>query len=45
MVESDKPKIVFVMLDGLGDHSHQTAEGYKTPLQMAETPVLDALAS
>ena len=41
-----KPRLIFVMLDGLGDHSHlQKDNTYKTPLQLAHTPNLDWLAS
>jgi len=45
-MDSAKAKIIFVMLDGLGDHSHKGEDNeMKTCLQMADTPNLDFLAS
>ncbi|XP_022861641.1 uncharacterized protein LOC111382013 [Olea europaea var. sylvestris] len=46
MVNSEKPKrrVAFVLIDGLGDVSLPKF-GYKTPLQVANTPNLDAIAS
>uniref|UniRef100_A0A5B6ZM59 Metalloenzyme domain-containing protein n=1 Tax=Davidia involucrata TaxID=16924 RepID=A0A5B6ZM59_DAVIN len=46
MVNSDQPKrrVAFVLIDGLGDVSLPRL-GYKTPLQVAKIPNLDAIAS
>ncbi|KAA8547844.1 hypothetical protein F0562_004273 [Nyssa sinensis] len=46
MVNSDQPKrrVAFVLIDGLGDVSLPRF-GYKTPLQVAKIPNLDAIAS
>lgn len=46
MVNSEEPKrrVAFVLIDGLGDVSLPRF-GYKTPLQVAFTPNLDAIAS
>ncbi|KAL3526666.1 hypothetical protein ACH5RR_011322 [Cinchona calisaya] len=46
MVNLDQPKsrVAFVLIDGLGDVSLPRL-GYKTPLQVAKTPNLDAIAS
>lgn len=37
-------KCVLILLDGLGDRSHEEL-GHRTPLQAARTPVLDRLAA
>ncbi|GJT60793.1 probable 2,3-bisphosphoglycerate-independent phosphoglycerate mutase [Tanacetum coccineum] len=37
-------RVVFVLIDGLGDVSFQRF-GYKTPLEAAKVPNLDAIAS
>lgn len=37
-------KCLLVLLDGLGDRAHRALDG-RTPLQAAETPIFDALAS
>ncbi|KAK4409783.1 2,3-bisphosphoglycerate-independent phosphoglycerate mutase 1 [Sesamum angolense] len=46
MVNSEEPKrrVAFVLVDGLGDVSLPRF-GYKTPLQVANVPNLDAIAS
>ncbi|XP_028109057.1 uncharacterized protein LOC114307830 [Camellia sinensis] len=46
MVNSKEPKrrVAFVLIDGLGDVSLPRL-GYKTPLQVAKVPHLDAIAS
>ncbi|KAK6128819.1 hypothetical protein DH2020_037455 [Rehmannia glutinosa] len=46
MVNSEEPKrrVAFVLIDGLGDVSLPRF-GYKTPLQVANIPNLDAIAS
>lgn len=46
MVNSNEPKrrVAFVLIDGLGDVSLPRL-GYKTPLQVAKVPHLDAIAS
>uniref|UniRef100_A0A5B6ZPP5 Metalloenzyme domain-containing protein n=1 Tax=Davidia involucrata TaxID=16924 RepID=A0A5B6ZPP5_DAVIN len=46
MFNSDQPKrrVAFVLIDGLGDVSLPKL-GYKTPLQVAKIPNLDAIAS
>ncbi|KAL2467731.1 Cofactor-independent phosphoglycerate mutase [Forsythia ovata] len=46
MVNSEKPKrrVAFVLIDGLGDVSLPMF-GYRTPLQVANTPNLDCIAS
>ncbi|EPS70078.1 hypothetical protein M569_04674 [Genlisea aurea] len=46
MVKSEEPKrrVAFVLIDGLGDVSLPRF-GYKTPLQVANVPNLDAIAS
>ncbi|KAF5203142.1 2,3-bisphosphoglycerate-independent phosphoglycerate mutase [Thalictrum thalictroides] len=46
MVNHEQPKqrVAFVLIDGLGDVSLPRF-GYRTPLQMANTPNLDAIAS
>lgn len=46
MVNSEEPKrrVAFVLIDGLGDVSLPRF-GYKTPLQVAKVPNLDAIAS
>ena len=40
-------QIVFVMIDGLGDYSYpeENSSQMKTPMQMANIPTMDALAS
>ena len=40
-------QIVFVMIDGLGDYSYpvENQTQRKTPMQMADIPTMDALAS
>lgn len=42
--QSSKRRVAFVLIDGLGDVSIPRY-GYKTPLQVAETPSLDAIAA
>lgn len=37
-------RVVFVMIDGIGDRSLPTL-AYKTPLQHVDTPNMDLLAS
>ncbi len=37
-------KLLFIILDGLGDRPHQVLEGY-TPLEAAHTPNMDKLAA
>jgi 2,3-bisphosphoglycerate-independent phosphoglycerate mutase len=38
--------MIFVMIDGLGDHSHaKSDQKHETPLQTAHTPSLDFLAA
>lgn len=46
MVNSQQPKrrVAFVLIDGLGDVSLPRF-GYRTPLQVAKVPNLDAIAS
>ncbi|KAG6418183.1 hypothetical protein SASPL_120383 [Salvia splendens] len=46
MVNSEEPKrrVAFILIDGVGDVSLPRF-GYKTPLQVANTPNLDAIAS
>lgn len=39
-----KMKIILVLLDGLGDRTYESL-GYRTPLQAAQTPNLDRLAT
>lgn len=45
VIQNKKVKIVFVMLDGLADHSEKYDEDYLTPMQKAQTPIMDLLAS
>ena len=40
-----QPGILFIMIDGLGDHTHFNKSGPQTPLQTAHTPHMDWLAS
>lgn len=46
MVNSEEPKrrVAFILIDGVGDISLPRF-GYKTPLQVANIPNLDAIAS
>ncbi|MFU8855827.1 MAG: alkaline phosphatase family protein [Deferrisomatales bacterium] len=37
-------KCMLILLDGVGDHAHESL-GHKTPLQAADTPALDRLAT
>ncbi|CAN4113564.1 unnamed protein product [Withania somnifera] len=43
-LEQPKRRVAFVLIDGLGDVSLPRF-GYRTPLQLAKTPNLDAIAS
>lgn len=43
-LDQTKRRVAFVLIDGLGDVSLPRF-GYKTPLQVAKTPHLDAIAS
>ena len=43
MVESKRVGIIFLMIDGVADYSNGPDK--RTPLQKANTPCLDALAS
>jgi len=41
--EHSREKVAFILIDGIGDVSIPSL-GYTTPLEVAHTPVLDAIA-